>query len=184
MLGDAEHQEAGNGLPVEATALYRDLRRLAAGLLNSEQAGHTLQPTALVHEAFLRLVEESSGSAGAMNSLSAMGIAMRVMRHVLVDHARKQKAEKRGGGRARSLEGVDEPGEAESLPLIDILVLNEALDRYEQLDPRGAQVVQLRFFAGMTVAEVATVLGIGISTAEEEWRVARAWLAKELRASE
>lgn len=172
-------------MPAEAAALYRDLRRMAAGLLNREPDGHTLQPTALVHEAFLRLVEESSGSAVAMNSLGALGFAMRVMRHVLVDHARQKKAEKRGGGsRAELLDGTNEPGEAIEFPLIDILALNDALDRYERIDPRGSQVVQFRFFAGMTVSEVATVLGISVSTAEEEWRVARAWLARELRAPE
>lgn len=168
-------------VPAEAAVLYRDLRRLAAGLLSRESSEHTLQPTALVHEAFLRLVNES-GSEGAMNSLSALGIATRVMRQVLVDHARKRQAEKRGGGvRPLPLEG--EPG-ADGLAPLDILALNDALERYEQMDPRAAQVVQLRFFAGMTVPEVARVLGICVSTAEEEWRVSRAWLARQLRKGE
>jgi len=183
MLGENENRGAGGApaLPAEAAALYRDLRRLAAGLLNREGTGHTLQPTALVHEAFLRLVNES-GSAGAMNSLSALGIAARVMRQVLVDHARKRQASKRGP-RPESLDGRDAP-DGEALAPIDMLALNDALEKYEQMDPRAAQVVQLRFFAGMTVPEVARVLGICVSTAEEEWRVSRAWLAKQLRTGE
>lgn len=173
----------GGGVPAEAALLYRDLRRLAAGLLSRENSGHTLQPTALVHEAFLRLVSES-GSEGAMDSLAALGIATRVMRQVLVDHARKRQAEKRGGGvRPVALDGEGEPG-ADGLAPLDILALNDALERYEKMDPRAAQVVQLRFFAGMTVSEVARVLGICDSTAEEEWRVSRAWLAKQLQKGE
>ena len=103
------------------------------------------------------------------------------MRQVLVDHARKRQAEKRGGGEVPAqLDGRDAPG-AEGLAPLDVLALNDALERYERLDPRAAQVVQLRFFAGMTVPEVARVLGIGVSTAEEEWRISKAWLAKQLR---
>jgi RNA polymerase sigma factor (TIGR02999 family) len=186
MVGENDNGFAEGGkpaVPAEAAALYRDLRRLAAGLLGHEGSGHTLQPTALVNEAFLKLVRES-GSEGAMNSLSEFGIATRVMRQVLVDHARKKQAEKRGGGgKSESLDGRDAPDGAAMAP-IDILALNDALERYEQMDPRAAQLVQLRFFAGMTVPEVARVLGIGISTAEEEWRVSRAWLARQLRKGE
>lgn len=186
MPGETGRQGPEGGtsdLPPDAAALYRDLRRLAAGLLSNENAGHTLQPTALVHEAFLRLVDES-GAAGAMNSLSALGIATRVMRQVLVDHARRKNADKRGGGaRAVPLAGC-EPSENGNAETIDILALNDALERYEQLDARAAQVVQLRFFAGMTVPEVARVMGICVSTAEEEWRISRAWLARQLRESE
>lgn len=184
MSRESENGRKGEPVvPAEAAILYRDLRRLAAGLLSKESTGHTLQPTALVNEAFLRLVKES-GAEGAMNSLSALGLATRVMRQVLVDHARKKQAEKRGGGEApKQLDGRDAPG-AEGLAPLDVLALNDALERYEQLDPRAAQVVQLRFFAGMTVPEVARVLGIGVSTAEEEWRISKAWLAKQLRKGE
>ncbi|MFO0859728.1 MAG: ECF-type sigma factor [Phycisphaerales bacterium] len=168
-------------LPAEAAVLYRELRRLAAGLLGQESPGHTLQPTALVHEAFLRMARDA-GSGGAMNSLGAMGIAMRVMRQVLVDHARRKNAVKRGGGRAAfSLDEREVAEKVDSEDSVDILALNEALERFEKLDPRAAQVVQLRFFAGMTVPEVAGVLGICVSTAEDEWRVSKAWLARELR---
>ncbi|MBL8887773.1 MAG: sigma-70 family RNA polymerase sigma factor [Phycisphaerales bacterium] len=180
MLSESENGRGEPAVPAEAAILYRDLRRLAAVLLSKEGAAHTLQPTALVNEAFLRLVKES-GAEGAMNSLSALGLATRVMRQVLVDHARKRQAEKRGGGEVPAqLDGRDAPG-AEGLAPLDVLALNDALERYERLDPRAAQVVQLRFFAGMTVPEVARVLGIGVSTAEEEWRISKAWLAKQLR---
>ncbi|MGH7245041.1 MAG: ECF-type sigma factor [Phycisphaerales bacterium] len=187
MVGESESGGGEGGrasiVPAEAAVLYRDLRRLAAGLLGNEQVGHTLQPTALVHEAFLRLVNES-GAEGAMNSLSALGIATKVMRQVLVDYARRRNAEKRRPGeKASSLDGIDAPA-ARASASIDILALNDALERYERLDPRAAQLVQLRFFAGMTVPEVARALGISVSTAEEEWRISRAWLAKQLRATE
>ncbi len=183
MAGDNDSRvsDGDSAVPAEAAALYRDLRWLAAGLLSKESTGHTLQPTALVNEAFLRLVHES-GSNGAMDSLSALGIATRVMRQVLVDHARKKNAEKRGAGdRAQSLSGLDAP-EKEAMTPLEVLALNDALERYEKMDARAAQLVQLRFFAGMTVPEVARVLGISVSTAEEEWRISRAWLAKQLRA--
>jgi len=183
MVGDTDSRgsDSDSAVPAEAALLYRDLRRLAAGLLSSESTGHTLQPTALVNEAFLRLVQES-GSNGAMDALSALGIATRVMRQVLVDHARKKNAEKRGSGdRAQSLNGHDAPGK-EGMTRLEVLALNDALERYEKMDARAAQLVQLRFFAGMTVPEVARVLGISVSTAEEEWRISRAWLAKQLRA--
>lgn len=180
MVGEGG-QGVNGALPAEAAVLYRELRRLAAGLLGQESPGHTLQPTALVHEAFLRMARDA-GSGGAMNSLGAMGIAMRVMRQVLVDHARRKNAVKRGGGRAAfSLDEREVAEKGDSEDSVDILALNEALERFEKLDPRAAQVVQLRFFAGMTVPEVARVLGICVSTAEDEWRVSKAWLARELR---
>ncbi|MBX3387969.1 MAG: hypothetical protein KF691_00795 [Phycisphaeraceae bacterium] len=185
MLGEAENggSAKNSAVPPEAAILYRDLRRLAAGLLSRENEGHTLQPTALVHEAFLKLVNES-GSEGAMNSLSALGIAMRAMRQVLVDHARKKGTIKRGGPKKpRSLDGCDAADE-HGLPAIDVIALNDALERFEKIDPRAAQLVQLRFFAGMTVPEVAAVLGICVSTAEDEWRVSRAWFVKQLQAAD
>lgn len=185
MSGTSENGgSVGNAaVPPEAAILYRDLRRLAAGLLSREQAGHTLQPTALVNEAFLKLVHES-GSEGALNSLSALGIAMRVMRQVLVDYARSKGAIKRGGAkRPRSLDERESPG-GDDLPAIDVIALNDALERFEKIDPRAAQLVQLRFFAGMTVAEAATVLGICVSAAEEDWRVSRAWFVKQLQAAD
>lgn len=185
MSGESENggSVGDSAVPPEAASLYRDLRRLAAGLLSREHAGHTLQPTALVNEAFLKLVNES-GSQGAMNSLSALGIAMRAMRQVLVDHARKKGAVKRGGPRKpRQLDGCDAP-DADGLPAIDVIALNDALERFEKIDPRATQLVQLRFFAGMTVAEAATVMGICVSAAEEEWRVSRAWFVKQLQAAD
>ncbi len=163
--------------------LYGDLRRMAAGLINREQAGHTLQATALVHEAFVRLVKEAEPKAG-QGPAGTLGVAAKVMRQVLVDHARRRNTEKRGNGvRPLSLNGAPSPDvpAPDPVPLVDILDLHDALERFETIDPRGAELVNLRFFAGLSVEEAAAALQISRSTAEEEWRIARAWLAHALK---
>ncbi|MEM0984521.1 MAG: ECF-type sigma factor [Planctomycetota bacterium] len=157
--------------------VYSELRKIAARYLQNERREHTLQPTALVHEAFLRL-------GGGSESLNAdrrrfVATAARVMRNVLVDHARARNAEKRGGGRGRSLDvdlaAVDEGRSA------DIEQLDEALTRLEALHPRQARVVELRFFGGLTVEDTAALLDSSVRTVERDWTVARAWLRRELR---
>ncbi|GJQ28852.1 MAG: extracytoplasmic sigma factor ECF [Phycisphaerae bacterium] len=170
--------------------LYRELRQLAAWYIAAEAPGHTLQPTALVHEAYVRIAPE--GGAGGMDHASFMAVAARVMRNVLVDHARKHLAVKRGGGGTG--ERADGPG-WRRVPMeraengeagcagVDILTLHEALERLERLSPRQARVVEARFFAGLSVDETATALGVSSRTVEVDWRMARAWLARELNST-
>lgn len=170
----------GQGNP-EATAslvhwVYDELRALAATYLGRERPGHTLQPTALVHEAFLRMVD--STSVGRMDQTHFLAVAANIMRRVLVDHARARGAEKRGGGLRR----IELDSRLAMAPEreIDLLTLDEALGRLAVLDPRQGQVVELRFFGGLTVSEVADVLGVSKRLVESEWELARAWLHREL----
>jgi RNA polymerase sigma factor (TIGR02999 family) len=156
--------------------VYEELRTLAAAYLRRERAGHTLQPTALVHEAYVRLIAGAQPDwAGRAHFLA---VAARAMRNTLVNHALARKAEKRGGG--RTMVAVD----ADSAPArgreFDALAVSEALERLGAMDDRKARVVEMRFFGGMTVEESARVLGISVSTVESDWRFARAWLSKEL----
>lgn len=153
--------------------VYDELRRLAAARLADEPAGHTLQPTALVHEAYLRLADRP-GFADRGHLLRAAAAAMR---HVLVDHARARLADKRGGGRRRV--PLDETARWADSPA-DLLALNDALDRFAAEEPRKAELVTLRFFAGMTVPEAAEALGVSLATAERWWAFARAWLYADL----
>ena len=153
--------------------VYDELRKLAAQKLAHEQPGQTLQATALVHEAYLRLVDEEKerhwDSRGHFFAAAA-----EAMRRILVDSARRRGAQKRGAG----LERLDlpEPAETEKDEPIDLLALDEALKQLEALHPQKAQVVQLRFFAGCTLEETAQALGISRATAQRHWSVARAWL--------
>ena len=159
--------------------LYPELRRLAAGLMRRERAGHTLQPTALVHEAFLDLVDETAIDWECRAHF--MGVAARVMRRILVDHARRHGARKRGGGlRHVTLDEALHVGSPDR-PL-DVLHLDDALQRLASMDARGAQVVELRVFGGLTADEAATALGVSKRTVDTDWSVARMWLARELSA--
>jgi RNA polymerase sigma factor (TIGR02999 family) len=156
--------------------VYDELRRLAQSLLRRERPEHTLQPTALVHEAFLRLVGETSISW--QDRAHFLGIAARAMRQILVDHARRRGAVKRGGGWQRvTLTGEEPaaPGDA-----LEILELHEALDRFAALDARAARVVELRVFGGLTVQETAHLLEVSPRTVDGDWAVARLWLSREL----
>jgi RNA polymerase sigma factor (TIGR02999 family) len=153
-------------------AVYEELHRLAASYLAYERPDHTLQPTALVHEAFLRLINQRE--VDWRNRAQFLGVAAALMRRILVNHARDRSATKRGGPRERiSLSLVDVPSEA---PDVDLVALEDALQRLAALDERKAKVVELRFFGGLTNAEVGEVLDVSRATVEREWSFARAWL--------
>lgn len=156
--------------------VYGELRRLAAGALRRERRDHTLEPTALVHEAWLRLVDQRSRDWE--NRSHFLAIAATAMRRVLVHHAEKVRASKRGGDRRR-VTLVDAPEELTEQGL-EVLALDEALTRLEAHDPRKARVVELRFFSGLEHTEIAAALGVTTRTVERDWRMARAWLAREL----
>ena len=156
--------------------VYDELRRLAAGYLRRERPDHTLQPTALVHEAYLRLIDQSR--VDWKNRAHFCAVASDMMRRILVDHARKHQAVKRGGGQTRiSLdEAVSFPQDVE----IDVLAVDEALLDLVRLDPQQGRLVELRFFGGLTLDETAEVMGISRSTVQREWNMAKAWLYNQL----
>lgn len=156
--------------------VYGELRKLAASYLRVERPDHTLQPTALVHEAFLRLVDQRS--VDWANRAHFFGIAAQMMRRILVDHARKRHAVKRDATSYRVVAAVAGEPESDSGP--ELLALDRALGGLERLDPRQARIVELRFFAGLTVEETAVVAGISTATVKREWRTARAWLKREI----
>lgn len=161
------------------SCFYAELRHMAAGHLRREGPGHTLQSTALAHEAYLRL---SGGEPLATNDEEHFcAIASRTMRQILIDHARRRQSAKRGGGR------TDSPLDSFALSVadsVDLVELDMALEKLRQLDPREASVVELRFIVGLTVPEVANALGVSIATVERDWVAARAWLRRELPAAE
>ncbi len=156
--------------------VYDELRRRAASYLARERANHTLQPTALVHEAFFRLVNQNK--IEWQNKAHFLGVAARVMRLILIDHARAHRAAKRGGNKKVTLD--DACGWSEPIN-VDVLALDEALKRLEELDERQSKVVELRFFGGLNIEETAEVLGISAATVKREWRMAKAWLHSELQ---
>jgi RNA polymerase sigma factor (TIGR02999 family) len=157
--------------------VYEELRRLAQSYFRFERADHTLEPTALVHEAFLRLADQTRVNWKGRAHFCA--VAATAMRRILADHARQHRAQKRGADRQRvPLTGIATPsGQSPA----DIVSLDEALDDLARLDPRQYQIVELRFFGGLTVEEVSTILDVSVSTAEADWRMARAWLKTRLR---
>lgn len=158
--------------------IYDELRKLAAARLAQEQPGQTLQATALVHEAYLRLVDDDKASR--WNSRGHFfGAAAEAMRRILVENARRKGRLKRGGDRQRHDAQFVEP--AVEGPGIDILAVDEALTELARDQPAKAELVKLRYFAGLTLAEAASVLGISTATADRHWRYARAWLAEKLR---
>jgi len=160
--------------------VYDELHRLAAGYLARERPDHTLQPTALVHEAFLRLINQRE--VDWRNRAQFLGVAAGLMRRILVNHARDRAASKRGGERERvSLSLVEVPSGG---PDVDLIALEDALERLATLDERKAKVVELRFFGGMSVEEVGEVLGVSRATVEREWSFARAWLFDALGGNE
>jgi len=159
--------------------MYDELRRLAHSFMAGERRDHTLQPTALVHEAFLRLVDQSRATWQGRTHFFAVGA--RVMRNILVDHARAQGSAKRGGSWQQvTLAERVLPGAEVGLDREQLLAVDQALDRLARLDQREARVVELRYFAGLTVAEIAAVLQVSKRTVEAEWTHARAWLRREL----
>lgn len=156
--------------------IYEELKGLAESAMNAERGSHTLQPTALVHEAFVRLVGQNRSTWN--NRAHFYGAAAETMRRILVDHARTRKAQKRGGDLAREpLDAAVVSFEERSTDLID---LDAALNRLAQLDAEQARIVELRFFGGLTVLECAETLGISESSVERSWRTARAWLLREV----
>lgn len=156
--------------------LYDEFRRLAADYLNREKPQHTLQPTALVHEAFLRLVNQQHVTWQGRSHFFAIGA--QAMRRILVDHARRKKREKHGGGLQRI--ELEESMTISKSRDEDLLAIDDALQELAKVDPRQAKIVELRFFGGLTVAEVAEVLGVSKRTVEYEWTMVRAWLRREL----
>lgn len=169
----------GDALAQMVPLVEAELRKVARGYLRSERADHTLQTTALINEAYLRLVDQQD--VAWQNRAHFFGIAARMMRRILVDHARKRKASKRGGA-------------AEDLPLeeaavlarnpgadtADVVAVHDALSRLEELDPRQAEIVELKIFGGLKNDEIAAVLEVSRTTVKREWQAARAWLHREL----
>jgi RNA polymerase sigma factor (TIGR02999 family) len=156
--------------------VYADLRRIAAANLRRERPNHSLQPTALVHEAYMRLAYVESN--GWQDRAHFYAVASTVMRHILVDHARANKAKKRGDGQ-QTIE-IHEGILGTSPRVMEVLVVDEALRRLATLDERQSKIVELRFFSGMTEEEAGDVLGISVRTVKRDWRIARAWLVNEL----
>lgn len=159
--------------------VYDELHRLAGAYLRRERPDHTLQPTALVNEAYLRLIDQRRGRW--QNRAQFFGIAAQLMRRVLLDHARAHHAAKRGGAQEElSLSHAEHFGKQ---PDIAFLSLHDALTRLGEIDPDQSQIVELRFFGGLTIAETAEVMGTSHATVEREWTMARAWLRRELSRS-
>ena len=156
--------------------VYGELRRLAAQRLRRERPDHTLQPTALVHEAYIRLVDQRR--VRWQNRAHFYGVAAHVMRRILVDRARARKADKRGAGWERVTLVSDRTPTAS--PDVDVLALDDALKRLAALDPQQERIVELRYFGGLTLDETAEVMGISTATVKREWAIARAWLRAEL----
>jgi len=169
---------AGNREAVDALVplVYAELRKLAANYLRSERDEHTLQPTALVHEAFLRLVEQETAW---QNRTHFFAMAANLMRRVLVDYARASKAEKRGGAAEKiSLDDAfifvkEKPSE--------MIALDEALEELAKIDPRRSRVVELKFFGGLNHEEIAEILGVHVNTVLRDWNLARAWLKTQMQ---
>jgi len=159
--------------------IYRELKRIAGGQLRNERPGHTLQATALVHEAYLKLVDQRDVSW--QNRAHFFGVAAQAMRRILLDYAKQRVREKRGGGQHRTTldEGLAVAPERAS----DLVVIDEALSRLERLDARQAKIVELRFFGGLSVEETAEAMGISAPTVKREWAMAKAWLYRELAAA-
>lgn len=156
--------------------VYDELRQLARAYLQRERSDHTLQATSLVHEAFIRLVDQTAITW--QNRAHFFGVAAKLMRRILVDHARRHRREKRGGDWAKiEFDEALAPSASRSL---DVIAVDDALRDLEKLNPQHSQIVELRFFGGMTVEEVAEVLDVSPRTIEREWRMARAWLRREI----
>jgi RNA polymerase sigma factor (TIGR02999 family) len=156
--------------------VYDELRRVARRHLQREQPGHVLQATALVHEVYLRLVDVDRMTL--KNRAHFFAVAAKLMRQILVDHARRQHAGKRGGG--VTIVGLEGASPAAQPPSVDVLALDEALDALSAIDVRQAGVVELRFFAGLGIGEAAEALEISTATVEREWAMAKAWLHRRL----
>lgn len=158
--------------------VYQELRAIAGRYLSRESPGHTLQSTALVHEAYFRLIGQRR--VRWQNRAHFFGIAAQMMRRILIDHARRQSRDKRGGPAPKlSLDEAMATAEVETD--VDLLALDEALTSLARIDPRGARIIELRFFSGLTLEETAEVVGISAGTVKRDWSAARAWLYREMR---
>lgn len=187
MISDADALLADLTLPSDETeaatltamipGAYEELRRLAAGYLRGERSDHTLQPTALVHEVYLRLLDQSS--IHWCSRAHFLGIAARMMRRILINHATARAAEKRGGADAVRLQ-FDEALDFYQQRDVSLVAVDAALHRLEELDKRQAQIVEFRFFGGLTIEEIAKVLKIAPITVKREWATAKLWLQREL----
>ena len=155
--------------------VYDELRRLARGYMRREKQGHTLQTSALIHEAYLRLVDQKH--VEWHNRAHFFGVAAQLMRRILVDHARSRSRAKRGGN--AQMVSLAEPS-AVSLELAEVIALDDALKNLAEMDPRKAQIVEMKFFGGLTNEEVAEVLKVTTRTVEREWRKAKAWLQRAI----
>jgi RNA polymerase sigma factor (TIGR02999 family) len=156
--------------------VYEELRRLAASYLRGERPGHTLQPTALVHEAYLRLLNQRQ--VNWSNRAQVMGLAAVIMRRILVNHARDRIADKRGGGAPHV--SLTVAGEGIGAAEVSVLDLHDALTRLTDVDPRKGRIVELKFFGGLTTEEIAETLALSTATVERDWKFARAWLARAI----
>ena len=157
--------------------VYAQLHNLAKKQLNHERPNHTLNATALVHEAFLKLVDQTQ--VNWQNRAHFFAIAAQAMRRILINYAKKRLAEKRGGD--QPVVTLDENALVVDSRAEDIIALDEALERLAELNPRQAKVVECRFFTGLTLKEIAKVLGVSVATVQLDWRLAKAWLSRELK---
>jgi len=160
--------------------VYGELRRLAGSYLRRERADHTLQPTALVNEAYLRIVDQARVSL--QNRAQFFGLAAQMMRHILVDHARSRGAMKRGGLQHKI--SIDEVQTSIDARAAELVALDEALQNLASIDQRKSQIVEMRFFGGLSVDEIATALDISDKTVMRDWRIAKIWLHRELSAED
>lgn len=162
--------------------VYSELRRLAGNYLRRERQNHTLQPTALVNEAYLKLIDQRNPRW--QNRAQFYGVAAQLMRRILVDHARQHQAAKRGGSDQQRL-SITSAGQlgAKQLatePAVDLLALHQALEELTAIDPQQGRIVELKFFGGLSIEETAEVLRVGHATVERDWKMARAWLRRKL----
>jgi len=172
-LGSGNQQVLGQLMPI----VYAELRRLASYHLRRERGNHTLQATALVHEAYLRLVAQTGARWENRNQF--VSVASRLMRRVLVDYSRSHDAAKRGGGAGKVF--LEEAAVAGQGRPAEVVALDDALTRLAELDPQQARLVELRFFGGLSIEETAAVLGTSPATVKRHWNVAKAWLAREIQ---
>jgi RNA polymerase sigma factor (TIGR02999 family) len=182
MAGDVTQllKECGDGKPEALDrllpAVYDELRRLADSYLRRERADHTLQATALVHEAYLKLIDQHS--VNWQNRAHFFGVAAQLMRRILVDHARRHLREKRGGQRQKL--SLDEAVSWAEEREVDLVALDDALNELAKFDERKSRLVELRFFSGLSIEETAEVLGIAPSTVLRDWSLAKAWLYNQI----
>ncbi len=172
LWSEGDNEAPGKLMPL----VYDELRRLARDYLRRERADHTLQPTALVNEAFLRIIDQTR--VDWQNRAQFFGLAAQLMRHILVDHARARATQKRGGLAERL--SLDETKVAIEDRAAELVALDDALKSLAQIDPRKSQIVEMRFFGGLSVEETAAALGVSDKTVMRDWRIAKMWLHREL----